>query len=265
MNLRKILVACAALTLCEPAVDAEDLYRRAVMSYQAHHYSAALADLEKLVVQYPNNAMVRYYRALAYQGTNQMSLARKDFEWVATNCPDGKIKQLGAAGLRNLGGYSSASTSSNSLMNNGVPKFFAQAAPASNNSTSGMSSGMQPGQPGMSSNSSGSSSSTSASSGGADGSRPFGKLQKILEFTSETCRPCIAFAPIFAQTKSRYPALDMQSLDVADAGNAALVAQYNVKNYPTLVFLSNSGNVLLKRAGAPVSVAQFSQLIDQYR
>ncbi|RTL37613.1 MAG: hypothetical protein EKK48_23285 [Candidatus Melainabacteria bacterium] len=258
MSLKHILFATSLLAISASAAVAEDPYRRAVMNYQAHHYSAALTDLEKLVAQYPNNAMVRYYRALAYQGTNQMSLARKDFEWVATNCPDGKVKQQAAAGLRNLGGYTASTTSGyNSLMNNGVPKFFAQ-APSTNSASSGSSSSSTT----ISSSAGGSATSQSSGSGV---SRPGGKLQKILEFTSQTCGPCITFAPIFEQTKSKFPDIDMQALDVADAGNAALVEQYSVKNYPTLVFISNTGNLLLKRAGAPVSVAQFSQLIDMYR
>jgi thiol-disulfide isomerase/thioredoxin len=244
LKLHNALLALVVATVCGAAADAEDAYRRAVMNYQAHHYSAALTDLEKLVGQYPNNAMVRYYRALAYQGTNQLSMARKDFEWVAINCPDGKVKQLAAAGLQNLGSSRGSSTTAGSLANNGVQKFFAQAAPSGGTSPAVQSSGAGTAQ-------------IAARSGS--------RLQKILEFTSETCPTCITFAPIFAQTKSHYPGLDMQSLDVADANNASLVAQFDVKNYPTIVFLSNTGSVLFKRAGAPVSVGQFSQLIDQYR
>lgn len=240
MKLKNLLAAMVLVASCASAADAEDIYRRAVMAYQAHHYSAALADFEKLTAAYPNNAMVRYYRGLSYQGTNQISLAKKDFEWVATNCPDGKVKQLGAQGLQNLGSYR-ATTSSSAV----AAPFFAQAG------------------------STGSTGSISSSSSGmttmAAASRPGGKLQKILEFTSETCPTCITFAPVFAQTKSKYPGLDMQSLDVADAGNASLVEQFQVKNYPTIVFLSTSGTVLFKRAGAPNDVAQFSRLIDQYR
>ncbi len=235
MKVRNVLVALALLTSCVSAANAEDIYRRAVLNYQAHHFSAALADFEKLAAAYPNNAMVRYYRGLSYQGTNQISLAKKDFEWVATNCPDGKVKQLGAQGLQNLGSYRS-SVSSSAV----AAPFFAQAG--STASTAGV-----------------------ATNTIAAASRPGGKLQKILEFTSDTCPTCITFAPVFAQTKSKYPGLDMQSLDVADSGNASLVEQFQVKNYPTIVFLSTSGSVLFKRAGAPDNVAQFSRLIDQYR
>lgn len=235
MKFRNVLVALVLISGWGSAANAEDLYRRAVLNYQAHHFSAALADFEKLAAAYPNNAMVRYYRGLSYQGTNQISLAKKDFEWVATNCPDGNIKQLGAQGLRNLGSYRSTISSSPA-----AAPFFAQAG--STSSTAGV-----------------------ATNTAASPSRPGGKLQKILEFTSETCPACIAFAPIFSQTKSKYSGVDMQSLDVADAGNASLVSQFDVKNYPTIVFLSTSGSVLFKRAGAPTSVAQFSQLIDQYR
>ncbi|CAN5734546.1 hypothetical protein BH10CYA1_BH10CYA1_34100 [soil metagenome] len=237
MKFGNVLVALILLAGCGTAANAEDVYRRAVMNYQAHHYSAALADFEKLTAAYPNNAMVRYYRGLSYQGTNQISLAKKDFEWVATNCPDGKVKQLGALGLQNLGSYRSTSSSSAA-----AAPFFAQAG--SSNSTG---------------------SSAAATTTIAAASRPGGKLQKILEFTSDACPTCITFAPVFAQTKSKYPGLDMQSLDVADSGNSSLVSQFQVKNYPTIVFLSTSGSVLFKRAGAPDNVAQFSQLIDQYR
>ncbi|MBI2809656.1 MAG: hypothetical protein HYX67_02335 [Candidatus Melainabacteria bacterium] len=239
MKFRNVLVALVLLIGCGSAANAEDIYRRAVLNYQAHHYSAALADFEKLTAAYPNNAMVRYYRGLSYQGTNQISLAKKDFEWVATNCPDGKVKQLGAQGLQNLGSYRSTSSSSSA---GAAAPFFAQAG---STGTSG--------------------SAPAATTTIAAASRPGGKLQKILEFTSDTCPKCITFAPVFAQTKSKYPGLDMQSLDVADAGNASLVSQFQVKNYPTIVFLSTSGSVLFKRAGAPDNVAQFSQLIDQYR
>ncbi len=251
MKLKFILTAALLYgSFCGQETRAEDAYRRAVMNYQAHHYAAALTDLEKLVAQYPNNAMVRYYRALAYQGTNQLSLARRDFEWVATNCPDGKVKQLGAAGLQNLGGSrgssgTSASNSSTSLANNGVQKFFAQAAPAGGATTA------------KSQSSNGNSSQAAA--------RPGGRLSKILEFTSATCAPCIRFAPVFAQTKSRYPNLDMQSLDVADVSNASLVSQYHVVHFPTIVFLSDSGAVLLQKAAAPDNVAEFSRIIDMYR
>jgi len=243
VKIRSVLVALILLAGYGSAAHAEDAYRRAVLNYQAHHYSAALSDFEKLVTAYPNNAMVRYYRGLSYQGTNQISLAKRDFEWVATNCPDGKVKQLGAIGLRNLGSYSSQTSISSSSAP--VQKFFAQATPSGGTSQS--------------------SASTTAATQNIAATRPGGKLQKILEFTSDTCPTCITFAPVFAQTKSRYPGLDMQSLDVADAGNASLVSQFQVKNYPTIVFLSSSGSVLFKRAGAPDNVAQFSQLIDQYR
>ncbi|MBS1954441.1 MAG: hypothetical protein JST89_09645 [Cyanobacteria bacterium SZAS-4] len=238
MKFRNVLIALLLMTGSATAANAEDLYRRAVLNYQARHYSAALSDFEKLAAAYPNNAMVRYYRGLSYQGTNQISLAKKDFEWVATNCPDGKVKQLGAQGLQNLGSYRSTTSSSAA-----AAPFFAQA-----------------GSMGSTGSSAGVATNTIASA-----SRPGGKLQKILEFTSETCPTCITFAPVFAQTKSKYPGLDMQSLDVADSGNASLVQQFQVKNYPTIVFLSTNGSVLFKRAGAPDNVAQFSQLIDQYR
>jgi thiol-disulfide isomerase/thioredoxin len=218
---------------------AEDLYKRAVLNYQAHHYSSALADLERLEAAYPTNAMVRYYRALCYQGTNQITLAKKDFEWVAANCPDAKVKQLGAIGLRNLGSYRAQVTGFVS-----APTTQMAARPASGLPTPSTSSGIP---------------SPSSSTNAAN------KLRKVLQFTSATCPICITFAPIFEQTKGKYSGIDMQTLDVADAGNSALVEQYSVKNYPTIVFLSNNGSVLFKRAGAPDTVAQFSQLIDRYR
>lgn len=241
MKFRNALIALILTSGCATAANAEDLYRRAVLNYQAHHYSAALSDFEKLAAAYPNNAMVRYYRGLSYQGTNQISQAKKDFEWVATNCPDGKVKQLGAQGLQNLGSYRSTTSSSAA-----AAPFFAQAGSTGSSGSTGSTAGV-------------------ATNTTAQASRPGGKVQKILEFTSETCPTCITFAPVFAQTKSKYPGLDMQALDVADAGNADLVSKFQVVHYPTIVFLSTNGSVLFKRAGAPDNVAQFSQLIDQYR
>ncbi|HEY9676758.1 MAG TPA: thioredoxin domain-containing protein [Drouetiella sp.] len=230
MKKTSALIALGLILGLAGSANAEDAYKRAVLNYQAHHYSAALSDFEKLVAAYPNNAMVRYYRGLSYQGTNQISLAKKDFEWVATNCPDGRVKQLGAAGLRNLGNYRSSTSGSSS--GSTVAYSSTPSAPAA----------------------------VSAAS-----SNPGGKLSKVLEFTSATCPTCITFAPIFEQTRSRFPNVDMQQLDVADSGNASLVSQYSVRNYPTIVFLSGSGQVLFQRAGAPTSVDQFAQLIAKYR
>lgn len=220
------------MLMAAPAAQAEDAYRRAVLNYQAHHYSAALQDLEKLVSAYPNNAMVRYYRALAYQGTNQIMRAKQDFEWVATNCPDGKIKQLGAQGLQNLGSYRSQISGSSAINSTALASARTAFPPASGSSLA---------------------------------ANPSSKVKKILEFTSATCPTCIKFAPVFAQTKSQYSDLDMQSLDVADASNASLVEQYKVTQYPTIVFLSSGGNVLFQRAGAPPNVGAFTSLINQYR
>jgi hypothetical protein len=47
--------------------------------------------------------------------------------------------------------------------------------------------------------------------------------------------------------------------------NASLVSQYHVVHFPTIVFLSDSGAVLLQKAAAPDNVAEFSRIIDMYR
>ena len=68
-------------------------------------------------------------------------------------------------------------------------------------------------------------------------------MKKILYFSAAWCGPCKNFKPIMEQVSREIP---VEFIDV-DA-NPQLVAEYGVRNIPTLVIVNN-GQVSSKQAG----------------
>lgn len=87
-------------------------------------------------------------------------------------------------------------------------------------------------------------------------------VKKILEFYTSWCSHCKEFEPTWDATRSRFPGIDFQRVDAEDPANAALVSQYNVRGYPTFVYLDGSGNVLSSHAGAPAGENGFARRIE---
>jgi Tfp pilus assembly protein PilF len=81
------------------------VFDRAVQMYKAHQFGPALTAFQAFIRTNPSDAMSHYYMALCYQGTNQMSLARQQYEWVSTNSPNAQLRSFAAAGLGQLGKY----------------------------------------------------------------------------------------------------------------------------------------------------------------
>ena len=68
-------------------------------------------------------------------------------------------------------------------------------------------------------------------------------MKKILYFSAAWCGPCKNFKPIMEQVSREIP---VEFIDV-DA-NPQLVAEYGVRNIPTLVIVNN-GQAAAKQAG----------------
>jgi thioredoxin-like negative regulator of GroEL len=81
-------------------------------------------------------------------------------------------------------------------------------------------------------------------------------MKKILYFSSTWCQPCKNFKPIMEQVSRELP---VQFVDV-DA-SPDLVAEYGVRNVPTIVILNN-GQVASKQAGV-LTESQIKNLWNQ--
>lgn len=81
------------------------VFDRAVQLYKAHQFGPALTTFQAFLKTNPSDAMSHYYMALCYQGTNQMSLSRQQYEWVSAKSPNAQLRSYAAAGLGQLGKY----------------------------------------------------------------------------------------------------------------------------------------------------------------
>ena len=83
--------------------------------YNQRQYNAALAQFGSAMRSDPNNPLLHYYVALCYQGMNQMSLARQQYEWVASASRDATLRAQASAALSNLSRYKTSSGSSSGM------------------------------------------------------------------------------------------------------------------------------------------------------
>ncbi len=117
------------------------------------------------------------------------------------------------------------------------------------------------------------SSSASASSGsavplGTNGASPASavvrgsRVKKVIEFYTTWCHVCSEFADTFERTKAKYGGrIQFEQLNAEDPENSELKAKYNVKAYPTLIYLDASGTVLRRGEGAPMG-PNFGNIIE---
>lgn len=118
-NCRKwSLVAFSAAVLLFGSLSAEAApsgFNEGVAAYNARNYRAALSRFQQAAQAAPRDASIRYYMGLCYQGMNQMSLAKQEYQWVAASGTPALRSQATAA-LSNLSrypvSYSGSSTAS---------------------------------------------------------------------------------------------------------------------------------------------------------
>jgi thiol-disulfide isomerase/thioredoxin len=224
-----------------PPCFASNTLQDAITDYNKGQYYPALKKLTALQAAQPKNAMVHYYGALCKQAVGQIAEARTEYQWVYAH-GDGRLKALAQTGYARLGSYSArAGTVSSTAV-------AASTGPSSVLAMSGALAGT------------GASTNTANTVTANKGAR----LKKVIEFYSNTCPTCIEFAPTFDQTKSQFSDVEFQQIDVSDPSNGELVSRYNVRNYPTLVYLDGTGNILMNRSGAPIGVAAFASSLRRF-
>ncbi len=198
-------------------------FDQAVQEYKAKHFAIALGKFKELSAKSPADGNARYYMALCYQGMNQMSLAKQQYEWVANNGRD-PLRSYAQSGLIQLSkfpsSYSSSASSLSTLASSG-PSLTAAAR------------------------------ASSPTRGAAVAPKISGKL-KVLEFSTSWCGVCKKFAPDWDDISNTYrQKADFQTLDGDDAANEVLKTKYGITGYPTFIFTDNSGKMLDQISGAP--------------
>lgn len=223
-RLNSTMLFVIAFCFCLKAVAANPAFDQAVNSYKSGKYSQALSQFETFSKCNPADVMSHYYMALCYQGMNQFALASQQFQWVARYSPESRLRQMAQVGLNQL----------------------SQAGGRRNYTPTGYSL-------------------VSAKGPAPTRVQGAGSVSKVLEFYTTWCGVCKRFEPVFDETKSKFNrSISFEQLDAEDSANEGLVQRYNIKAYPTLVFLDRSGNVLLNKAGAPRDVESFAGQLAQF-
>jgi tetratricopeptide (TPR) repeat protein len=102
------IVAALLLGTGNSALAIPPQFAEGVRFYNARQHSAAIAKFTEALRQEPANPLIHYYMGLSYQGSNQMSLAKQQYEWVAAASPDPNLRSQASMALTNLGRYSSS-------------------------------------------------------------------------------------------------------------------------------------------------------------
>lgn len=109
------IVAIAALLAMVPAV-APSLaapaalpgFNEGVAAYNARRYSQAVSYFSQALKVSPSDPTTHYWLALAYQGMNQMTLAKQHFAYVAQCGSNRALAAQASLALNNLGRYQTA-------------------------------------------------------------------------------------------------------------------------------------------------------------
>lgn len=91
-----------------PAGAAPAGFNEGVKAYSAGQYKQALTYFTQAGQVAPTDPLVHYYMGLSYQGLNQMTLARQQYEWVSACRSNPALAQQASAALQNLSRYQSS-------------------------------------------------------------------------------------------------------------------------------------------------------------
>lgn len=194
-----------------PSYAADANYQQALADFQAKKYSSALTGFQKVASSNRADVLSHYYMALCYQNTNQMGLAAREYQWVATYSKDPALKTKAGAGAAQLSRYQTSRADNRILQTQTT-----SATPAA----------------------------------GSKSQYSRGRL-KVMEFYTSWCKVCKMFEPNFQAAQSQYGnRCDFQKLDAEDPSNRSLVEKYGISGYPTTVFTDSSGKMINVYAGA---------------
>lgn len=97
-----ILVGC----FTAPATAAPAGFAEGVRAYQARRFNIALEQFTRAARSAPNDATVHYYLGLCYQSTNQVSLAKQQYDWVVSCSPIPSLRSQASLALSQLSKFS---------------------------------------------------------------------------------------------------------------------------------------------------------------
>ncbi len=244
-NTPKFCAATAAILIFLlaplPVWSGNAAYNKAVADYSAGNYGQAASELEALKAAYPTNLLVRYYLGLTRQALGHFEKARAEYQWVASNGDD-RLRQMALQGIKRMSATKSYVPSTSGSKAPGPGDYI---PPFASSSGSGSSSG-----------------SNSGSTSSAGGQQNRSKVRTILCFTAPWCSTCQRFLPVYEATKSQFNDVSFESVDFDS--NPDMKSKYGVARTPHIVFLDSGGKVLFSRAGAPFTVDQFKNLIQNY-
>jgi hypothetical protein len=103
------LVLTAPVGLSAPAG-----YDQGVQAYKSRQYNVALGFFSNAARSAPADPAVHYYMGLCYQGMNQMTLAKQQYEWVAGYGSNAQLRSQAQAALGQLSKYSTSYAGSSS-------------------------------------------------------------------------------------------------------------------------------------------------------
>lgn len=233
--MKQLLIALTlvAASICQAASAATDEFQQAKTLYKARKYAQAFPLLEKTLRAHPYDAERHMYIGLCYRDLGNIPLAIKHLEWASTTTKDPAINSYAGRSMaalmprvplkfngdQQLGSNGPKPTVSRFSTSNGVTS-FSGVAPAS-------SSNAQP-----------------AGLSGSDAERikNLGRC-KVIMFETTWCQYCKAFTPVFDAAANRYRNwMDFEHIDVEK--DPQLKAMYDIRKYPTLVYLDSRGKML---------------------
>lgn len=189
--------------------------------YNTANYAQALSAFEAIARKSPTDDTAHYYIALCCQSLHQNSRAALEYRYVASASRNLQMRQMAQKGYDSLTRLQSAAV--------------VQAAPSSPAVPVGASPATV-----------------------VRGSR----VKKVIEFYTTWCHVCSEFADTFERTKAKYNGrIQFEQLNAEEPENSELKAKYNVKAYPTLIYLDASGTVLRRGEGAPMG-PNFGNIIE---
>jgi tetratricopeptide (TPR) repeat protein len=112
-------------------------YATGVAEYNAHHYKVALGYFANAARANPRDYNSYYYLGLCYQGLNQMTMARQNFEWVARSCPNPTLRTQAMQAASQIADHAAANAARQQTGSGLDPGYtvaltMQQAAPAAN-------------------------------------------------------------------------------------------------------------------------------------
>lgn len=125
------LLLIVALVAPQGSMAGNPAFEQAVQLYKSRQYASALAGFQAVLKTYPRDASTHYYMALCYQGMNQVSLARQQYEWVAAS-NDPTLRSFASSGLAQLQKFPSTYSGAIAAAPTNLASRIASAAPRVN-------------------------------------------------------------------------------------------------------------------------------------